>query len=283
VTLTSLAGTSGRLCDPPPPLFRSDGRNECEPTRCLRRVTASSSAASTVCNGENAMIPLERTARAGADLGGGGPEGPQYHRPRQSCKAPLRLRAQTPLRRTRPGPGRPGTHPGPGRCCFLPSRLPLGLPQAEKNSFFIFLGFGNGTLPAARAAGKVRDERRESARPLPPGRNSSGKVRATRKVREGEGVGALCPVLCVRAWTPAERLLVSAGVHATNALQASMQASTHLHVAMRWLRVTHTGVGGADDARRARAHRHEHSGGSRRPASRLRSALATSAFPDPMR
>lgn len=125
MTLTSLAGTSGRLCDPPPPLFRSDGRNECEPTRCLRRVTASSSAASTVCNGENAMIPLERTARAGADLGGDGPEGPLYHRPRQSCKVPLRLRAQTPLIRTRPGPGRPGTHPGPGRCCFLPSRPPL--------------------------------------------------------------------------------------------------------------------------------------------------------------
>jgi hypothetical protein len=56
----------------------------------------------------------------------------------------------------------------------------------------------------------------------------------------------------------------------------------HLHVAMRWLRVTHTGVGGADDARRARAQRHEHSGGSRRPAHRLRSARATSAFPDPM-
>ena len=37
--------------------------------------------------------------------------------------------------------------------------------------------------------------------------SSPGKVRATRKVREGEGVGALCPVLCVRAWTPAERLL----------------------------------------------------------------------------
>jgi hypothetical protein len=106
-------------------LFRSDGRKDCEPTRCLRRVTASSSAASTVCNRENAMIPLERTARAGADLRGGGPEGPQRNRPQQSCKAPLRLRVQTPLRRNPPGPGRPGTRPGSGRSCSLPSRPPL--------------------------------------------------------------------------------------------------------------------------------------------------------------
>ncbi len=77
------------------------------------------------------------------------------------------------------------------------------------------------TVP--RQSGGRFDERRlgNSARPLPRGRNSSGKVRATRKVRQGEGVGALCPVLCVRAWTPAERLWCT-----TNALQASMQRAT---------------------------------------------------------
>jgi hypothetical protein len=218
-------------------LFRSDGRKDCEPTRCLRRVTASSSAASTVCNRENAMIPLERTARAGADLRGGGPEGPQRNRPQQSCKAALRLRVQTPLRRNPPGPGRPGTRPGSGRSCSLPSRPPLstspphGLAAAarlcsepaspSKRLLCVFIatyllqscsrGGGQDSRrkkkKVKKHAGKVRDERRGSARPLPRGRNSSGKVRATRKVREGEGAGTLCPVMCVRACTPAERLL----------------------------------------------------------------------------
>lgn len=55
------------------------------------------------------------------------PKGSQRNRRRQSCKAPLRLRAQTPLRRTPRlfWPGHPGSRPGPGRCGSSPSRPPL--------------------------------------------------------------------------------------------------------------------------------------------------------------